>query len=73
VDDIDKAQQHIEQELELAIRAARGICPPDTESAQDCVRCGLAIDSRRQLAVPGCTMCRDCADEVESLRRRGLI
>ena len=73
MDDIDKAQMHIERELEDAIRAARGICPPDAESAQDCVRCGLSIDSRRQLAVPGCQLCRDCGDEVESLRRRGLI
>ena len=69
----DQADDHITKELELAIRAARGVMPPDTESAQDCVRCGLSIDSRRQLAVPGCQLCRDCGDEVESLRRRGLI
>ena len=73
MDDCDKAQQHIERELEDAIRAARGVMPPDTRSAEECQTCGMAISSARQLAVPGCTMCRDCADEVESLRRRGLL
>lgn len=69
----DQADDHITKELELAIRAARGVMPPDTRSAEDCESCGMAISSARQLAVPGCTMCTDCADEVESLRRRGLI
>jgi phage/conjugal plasmid C-4 type zinc finger TraR family protein len=73
MDDIDKAQQHIERELENAIRAARGVMPADTRSAETCAECGLEIDSRRQIAVPGCTLCTDCASEVESLRRRGLL
>jgi phage/conjugal plasmid C-4 type zinc finger TraR family protein len=69
----DNANDHIERELENAIRAARGVMPVDTQSAQDCVRCGMSISSARQLAVPGCQLCVDCSDEVESLRRRGLI
>lgn len=73
MDDIDKAQQHIERELEDAIRAARGVMPPDTRSAETCAICSMQISSARQLAVPGCTMCTDCADEVESLRKRGLL
>ena len=73
MDDADRADDHITKELELAIRAARGVMPPDTRSADCCQSCGEEISSARQLAVPGCTMCTDCADEVESLRRRGLV
>ena len=72
MDEADRAQITIDQHLEAAIAAARGIQPADTESAQDCVRCGMAIDSRRQLAVKGCQLCRDCAEIIESLRGRGL-
>jgi len=69
----DNAQDHIDKELENAIRAARGIVPVDTKSAQDCAECGMQISSARQQAVPGCQLCTDCAEVVESLRRRGLI
>jgi phage/conjugal plasmid C-4 type zinc finger TraR family protein len=72
-DDIDKAQQHIEQELELAIRAARGIVPPDAESAANCAECGNEISSQRMLAVRGCTLCYDCAVLLESKKLRGLV
>lgn len=72
MDEVDRAQVTIDQHLAAALAAARGIQPPDTESAQDCVRCGMAIDSRRQLAVRGCQLCRDCAELIESMRSRGL-
>lgn len=35
------------------------------ESAQDCIECGDGISSARQLAVPGCQMCTDCATASE--------
>ncbi len=35
------------------------------ESAQDCIECGDGISSARQLAVPGCQMCTDCASASE--------
>ena len=38
------------------------------ESAQDCMDCGLAIPSARQLAVPGCQYCTECADRLERTR-----
>ena len=72
-DECDRAQDHIERELELAIRAARGICPPDTESASNCAECGNEISSQRMLAVRGCTLCYDCAVELESKKLRGLV
>jgi len=69
----DNAQDHIEKDLENAIRAARGVMPADTRSAEVCEECGLEISSARQIAVPGCQLCVDCSNEVDSLRKRGLI
>jgi phage/conjugal plasmid C-4 type zinc finger TraR family protein len=73
MDDIDKAQQHIEKELENAIRAARGVMPADTRSAEVCEECGEPIPEARRDAISGCRLCAWCASEVESLRRRGLL
>ena len=73
MDEADFAQRQEEAFLEGAIRAARGILPAETVSASECAECGCEIDSRRQIAVPGCVLCRDCAEVVESLRARGLI
>jgi phage/conjugal plasmid C-4 type zinc finger TraR family protein len=72
-DEADRAQLTIEQTLDAAIRAARGILPADTRSASECVECGLSISSARQLAVPGCQLCVDCATELESKKLRGLV
>ena len=72
MDEADRAQTQIDQHLEAALAVARGIQPPDRESAQVCVECGFDIDSRRQLAVKGCQLCRECAERFESMRRRGL-
>ena len=73
MDDADRATDHIEKELEMAIRAARGILPAETESADCCVECSLEIPSARMLAVPGCQLCWDCATRLEGLRLRGLV
>ena len=73
MDDCDKAQQHIERELEDAIRAARGIQPPDAKSADCCIECGCEIPSMRQQAIPGVQTCFDCAVVLEGLRLRGLV
>ena len=73
MDDIDKAQMHIERELEDAIRAARGVMPPDTRSADCCVECGREIPSVRQQALPGVQTCVDCAVQIESRKLRGLV
>ena len=72
-DECDRAQDHIEKELENAIQAARGVMPPDTWSAECCVECGREIPSMRQQAIPGVQTCFDCAVELESKRLRGLL
>lgn len=38
------------------------------ESANECIECGALIPSDRQIAVPGCQFCADCATELERLR-----
>ena len=73
MDEADFAQRQEQAFLDAAISAARGIVPADVRSADTCVECGLEIDSRRQAALPGCQLCRDCAEVVESLRARGLL
>jgi phage/conjugal plasmid C-4 type zinc finger TraR family protein len=72
MDEADRAQVQEEAMLEFAIRAARGVLPADSRSAETCAICSMAISSARQVAVPGCTMCTECAQEWENRIRRGL-
>lgn len=72
MDDPDRATEYETQRLERCIQAARGIVPPARESASECAECGQEIPSARQLAVPGCTLCVDCADGMERRARMGL-
>lgn len=37
-------------------------------SANECEDCGLLIPSARQIAVPGCTRCIECAENFERMR-----
>ena len=54
VDDVDRAQQHAEAELEAAITAARGDIPPGTQG--DCDLCG---EWSGRLIEGLCAPCRD--------------
>ena len=72
MDDADRAQERIDQELEARIRAARGIPGSDrtmAPGANECVECGELIPSARQIAVPGCQLCIECAERVERAAR----
>lgn len=76
MDDIDRAQERELAEREAALEriaaAARGIPPGHTspaESADECMECGELIPSARQIAVPGCQLCVECADRVERAAR----
>ena len=71
-DEADMAQVRIDMDLELAIRAARGVMPVPGISAPECAECGEPIPDARRLAIPGVDTCRDCADARESRLRRGL-
>jgi phage/conjugal plasmid C-4 type zinc finger TraR family protein len=72
-DEADMAQARIDMDLELAIRAARGVMPVDAKSADCCIECGCEIPSVRQAALPGVQTCFDCAAVLESKRLRGLL
>jgi phage/conjugal plasmid C-4 type zinc finger TraR family protein len=73
MDEADRAQNFIDLDLENAIKAARGVMPSDTKSADCCVECGCEIPSVRQAALPGVQTCFDCAAVLESKRLRGLL
>jgi len=34
------------------------------ESADNCTECDLQISSKRQIEVPGCTLCETCAEKI---------
>ena len=72
-DECDRAQDHIERELEDAIRAARRITPPKALSARVCCECGEDIPAERRQAIAGVQTCFDCAVVLEGLRLRGLV
>jgi len=74
-DIVDEANDRAQAELDAAIAAARGIPAGRREdvkqSADCCVECGDLIPSERQIAVPGCDLCVDCASELELRSRIG--
>lgn len=67
MDIADSAQDHIAREMAARIQSR---VTYSGKSADECQNpaCGLLISSARQLAVPGCQYCTECADELE---RRG--
>lgn len=72
-DEADRAGEFIERDLEAAIAAARGVIShPSLESANERAECGELIPSARQIAVPGCQLCAECASEFEHRARLGL-
>ena len=72
-DEADMAQARIDMDLEFAIRAARGVMPPNVQSAHICDECACEIPQQRRDAIPGVQTCFDCAVELESKRLRGLV
>ncbi len=65
MDEADYAQDRIDAEISSAI-AARVIYYG--VSANECDVCGLLIPSARQIAVPGCQQCVQCAAVLERVR-----
>lgn len=65
-DELDFATDLSQREIDAIIAARQWA----QASADNCEECGRLIPSARQIAVPGCTMCVDCADRFESGGRR---
>lgn len=66
----DRAAEVIEQNEARQAQHRRATAPTSTYTHSECVECGLQIDSGRQIAQPGCTMCTDCADWWERCAAR---
>jgi phage/conjugal plasmid C-4 type zinc finger TraR family protein len=71
VDDIDRANEHAQKDLDAAIRAARGQPGPVRQSLAECMECGDRIPEARR-AMGGVFRCFWCESRLESLRERGL-
>jgi len=72
-DEIDRANELAQKELDAAIAAARGIQPADAKSADCCIECGGEISSMRQQAIPGVQTCTECGAVLEAKALRGLM
>ena len=62
MDDADRAEKIHREGLERILEARK---TRPKESANECESCGLEIPSERQIAVQGCTTCRDCQELKE--------
>lgn len=49
-------------------KALAAITRYEGTSLADCLDCGGEIPAGRQQAIPGCTMCTDCASMLEQRR-----
>ena len=69
MDDADRAQAHMDEINRLSDeeRASRPVLTAD-DSADNCEECGDQIPSARQIAVPGVSMCVECAGNFEKKR-----
>jgi len=73
-DEIDRANDLAQKELDAAIAAARGVVPTHhRESLPACQWCGCEIPRERREAIAGVQFCKGCQEVVESLRERGLM
>lgn len=62
MDEADKAGEYQDREMAALLKShqqKRQLTPKD--SADNCEECGNQIPSARQIAVPGCLMCAECA------------
>lgn len=63
MDVIDAANDRADAERDALVR---GRVVYQGMSADACEDCGLLIPSARQIAVPGCTRCVECAGKMEA-------
>ena len=65
MDEVDRANQLVEEFTQHSINSIRERQFSVKDSADHCEECGCQISSARQIAVPGCTMCTECATAFE--------
>lgn len=63
----DEANDRIDADMHARLRArsAERLSELRCESADNCAECGEQIPSGRQLAVPGCALCVECASALD--------
>ncbi|WP_226859952.1 TraR/DksA C4-type zinc finger protein [Desulfoluna spongiiphila] len=64
---MDHAQRLEERERNAGIAEARARLSSGGESATYCAYCEEPIPEGRRKAMPGCTLCRDCQEELETM------
>lgn len=69
MDIADQAEVRIEREMQAILDAHAAQSAGSTVSADLCEDCGLEISSARQVAMPGCTRCVECAGRAEQHAR----
>lgn len=69
MDACDQAQVEIERQEARILAVRKPTAPVGVVSAADCAECGLGIPSKRQIVIPGCQHCAECATLIE----RGLL
>ncbi|QOK91561.1 TraR/DksA family transcriptional regulator [Ralstonia pseudosolanacearum] len=60
-DIIDRASELEERQREEAIARVRAVRRTEQPSRKACIDCDAPIPEGRRQAVPGCTLCIDCA------------
>ncbi|MCL1618350.1 TraR/DksA C4-type zinc finger protein [Ralstonia pseudosolanacearum] len=64
-DIFDRASELEERQREEAIARVRAVCHSGKPSRKACLDCDAPIPEARRQAVPGCTLCIDCASQRE--------
>ncbi|HBL7008912.1 TPA: TraR/DksA family transcriptional regulator [Citrobacter koseri] len=68
---IDQANELTQQRIDMAVAAHR--LNHSAVSAEHCAECGEDIPELRRAAVPGCSTCASCQEEIElKNKQRGL-
>lgn len=67
MDILDQAQIFEARERSMAVAAAQAALPTGPGRAF-CAHCDEPIPEGRRLAMPGCTLCRECQTEMEPRR-----
>ena len=71
MDEADLAAKELAIKTDIALKNLRAKQAEQQakETADNCVECGELIPSARQIAVPGCQLCVDCAEAYELATR----
>lgn len=67
MDILDRAQIYETGERKAAVASVRAALPTGP-GLEICANCEEPIPEGRRKAMPGCTLCRECQEELEAMR-----